>query len=172
MLEFSTRITKDISDRKRKHRYWILHSRFSLGAKLYLKLTILTFWNKFAPRKRFSVENEKSEQHHWIRHSRIRLATKLSLKLTVLIFWTKFTQQGYFRSKAKKSEQHDLILNIGVRLGAICLCAIALVDQSRESWPSICANQNDLALLGRVRESWPYREPLVHVEWTEMLWHL
>ena len=32
------------------------------------------------------------------------------------------------------------------------------VDQSRESWPSMFANQNDLALLGQVRESWPYSE--------------
>ena len=48
-----------ITDGERNVR--ILHS---LGTKFPLKLTILNFWTKFAPKKVFPAQNRKSEQHH------------------------------------------------------------------------------------------------------------
>ena len=66
------------------------------------KLTILTFWTKFAPKRVFPIKNKKSEHHDWIFHIRTSLGTKFQLKLTILTFWTKFAQKGYFQSKTKK----------------------------------------------------------------------
>ena len=53
-----------------------------------------------------------------------------------------------FPLENKKSEQHHWILHIRIRLGAIFLGAMALLGQSRESWPSMA--------------------PLGHVELTKM----
>ena len=66
------------------------------------KLTILTFWTKFAPKWEFPAKSKKSEHHHWILHIWISLGTKFQLKLIILTSWTKFAQKGYFQSKIKK----------------------------------------------------------------------
>ena len=41
-----------------------MHIGISLGTKFQLKLIILIFWTKFAPKKVLLVENGKSEHHH------------------------------------------------------------------------------------------------------------
>ena len=66
------------------------------------KLTILTFWTKFTPKRIFPVKNKKSEHHYWILHIRISLGTKFQFKLIILTFWTNCAQKGYFQSKTKK----------------------------------------------------------------------
>ena len=91
-----------VKNRKSYHHRWIVHIQISLGTKFQLKLTILIFWTKFAPKMVFSVENGKSEQHHQILHIRINIDTKFQLKLSILIFWTKFFQKGFFWWKTKK----------------------------------------------------------------------
>ena len=131
----------------------------------------------------FPIKNRKSEYHHWILNVWISVGTKFQLQLIILIFWTKFAQKGYFHSetekvryqisastdnfdfldqicpkrvfplKNKKIEQHHWILHHRIRLGAIFLGAMALLGQSRESWPS-------MALLGHVENSQ-----------MKMLWH-
>ena len=47
-----------IKNRKSEHRHGILHIWIILGTKFQLKLTILSFWTKFTPKKVFSVENK------------------------------------------------------------------------------------------------------------------
>ena len=69
------------------------------------KLTILTFWTKFPPKRVLPVKKKKkkkSEHDRWISHIGISLGTKFHLKLTILTFWTKFAQKGHFWSKTKK----------------------------------------------------------------------
>ena len=62
-------------------------------------------------------------------------------------------KKGISTRKQKKSEQHHWILHIGIRLGGKF------------------ANENAMALLGQVRESWPSMAPLGHVGLTKTLWH-
>ena len=47
-----------IKNRKSEHCHGILHIWIILGTKFQLKLTILSFWTKFTPKKVFSVENK------------------------------------------------------------------------------------------------------------------
>ena len=46
-----------IGNWKSEHRHWILHMRIDLGTKLYLRLTVLVFWAKFAQKRVFLVKN-------------------------------------------------------------------------------------------------------------------
>ena len=81
-----------------------------------------------------------------------------------------------FPVQHKKVEQHHWILDIRIRLGAIFLGAMALLGQSRELTnygtarsPRKFTNENAMALLGQVRESWPFMAPLGHVDLTKAL---
>ena len=81
------------------------------------KLTILTSWTKFAPKRVFPVKNKKSEHHHWILHVRISLGTKVQLKLIILDqIWGKRA----FPVVNKKSEQHHRIQHIRITLRIKC----------------------------------------------------
>ena len=143
-----------IESGKREHHHWILSIRISLSNQVSPSTDNFNFLDKFCPKTIFPVENEEREQHHWILHIQIRLATKFQLKGIILIFWTN---------------------------GAIFLDAMALLGQSRESWPSMAplghvekfANEHAMGLLSQARESWPSMAALVldHVELTKTLWH-
>ena len=82
-----------VENKKSGQYHWILHIQIRLATKFSLKLTILTFWTKFA---------QKGKLHHWILHIRISLGIKFHLKLTILIFWTKFAQKECSSQKRKK----------------------------------------------------------------------
>ena len=124
---------------KSKHyHHWILHIRISIAIKFPLNWQ-LWFFGPNLPKKSISGRKQKNEHPHWILHIRNSLSTKFCLQLTISIFWTKFF-------KNKKSKDYHWILHIQIRLGAIFLGAMALLGQSRESWPS-------MAPLGRVENS-------------------
>ena len=76
-------------------------------------------------------------------------------------------KKGIFKNE--KSEQHHWILHIQIGLGAM-----ALLGQTRDSWPSMAPlghvelTKNAMALLGQSRDSWPSMTLLGHVELTKM----
>ena len=156
-----------IENDNREHCHWVLHIslRISLSIKFHLKLRILTVCNKFA-RKRYFRSKTK----------------KMNIAIEFCIFhlvWTssfilsdnfdsldQICSRRVFPAEYKRREQHHRILHIRIRLGAIFLGAMALLCQSRDSWPST-------APLGQSRDSWPSTAPLDHVQnfRTKILWH-
>ena len=142
-----------IKNEKSEHQNWIAHVRISVGTKFQLKLIILIFLDQICPKRVLLIKNRKSEHHHWILRILISVHTKFQIKLINLIFLDQICPKRLFPLGNKKSEQHHWILHIRIRLGAIFLGAMALLGQSRESWPSMA--------------------PLGHVENSQikMLWH-
>ena len=74
----------------------------SLSTKFQLKLTILTFWIKFAYKGYFRSRTGKVNITIELCIIRISLGTKFQLKLIILIFWIKFAEKRYFWSKMEK----------------------------------------------------------------------
>ena len=68
-----------------------MHIRISLGTKFLLKMTILSFWTKFAQKKVFPVKNGKCEHHHSIVHIRIGLD-----KEVLYLRWNEHHLSAYF----------------------------------------------------------------------------
>ena len=147
-------VKKGVSGQNRKKWTASLNSAYSNYSRYQISASTdnFDFLEQICPRV-FPIKKRKNEHYHWILHVRISAGTKFQLKLIILIFWTKFAQKGYLYSKTKKSEQYHWILHIRIRLDAIFLGAMALLDRSRESWPSMA--------------------PLGHVENSQMkmLWH-
>ena len=79
-------------------RVWFENTK--VATKFSLKITMLTFWTKFAQKECFW--SKKSEHCHRIQHNQISLGIKFHLKLKILKIWTKFVQEGCFWSKTKK----------------------------------------------------------------------
>ena len=125
-----------IKTRKSEHHHWNLHIWISVVTKFQLKMIILTFWTKFAQKGYFRSKIEKTEHHHWILHVLIRVCTKFQLKL-IRSCLDQNCPKRLFPVESEKNEQHHWILHIRIRLGAIFLGAMALLSQSRESWPSM-----------------------------------
>ena len=87
--------------------------RTSLGTKFQLKLKILFFRSKFAPKWSFWSKKEKVS----IAIIRISLGTKFQLKLTIFVFWTKFVPKKVFSVENRQSEHHHWLLHIQTSIG-------------------------------------------------------
>ena len=86
-----------------EHHYLIFHILISLSTNFQFKLTIATFWTKFAKKgSYFQSKTDKIDTSHWVLHIRISLCIKFHFEQTVLNFWTKFSQERYLWSKAEK----------------------------------------------------------------------
>ena len=134
--------------------------------------------DQICPKRVFPIKNRKSEHHDWILHVRIILRTKFQLKQTILIFRTKFAQKGYFHSKTKKWTASSNSAYSNYARCHISRCygtsqpiktELTIHGTTRPSRKF--ANENAMALLGQVRESWPSVAPLGHVDLTKTLWH-
>ena len=133
--------------------------------------------DQICPKRVFPIKNRKSGHHHWILHVRISVGTKFQLKLTILIFWTKFCFQN-FHSKTKKWTASSNSAYSNYARCHISRCygtsqpiktELTIHGTTRPSRKF--ANENAMALLGQVRESWPSMAPLGHVVLTKTLWN-
>ena len=106
----------------------------------------------------FPVENEKSEQHQWILHIRVRLGA------IVL---------GAMAHVGQSRESWQLM----TPLGYVEICKWKCYGTSRPSKRDLnvygtsrpCGfSQNAMALLGQSRDSWPSMAPPGHVELVKM----
>ena len=141
-----------IKNRKNEHRHWILHARLGVGTKFQLKVRILIFWTKFAQKEYFHSKIKKNNSIIEFCIFELVSVPNFSIKWQFLFLGPNLTKKG-ISTQNQKSEQHHWILRIRIRLGTIFLGAMALLGQSRESWPS-------MALLGHVENSQ-----------IKMLWH-
>ena len=71
-------------NRKSEHYHWILPIRVRPSTNVQLKLTILVFWIKFAPKGFLS-----NQLYHWILHVQMSLGIKFHFEQTILSFWAK-----------------------------------------------------------------------------------
>ena len=104
-----------MQNRVREHYHHILHIWNSIGIKFQLiKLTILGFWTKFAPKKdhhhQWKTENVKTE----FCNIRISLSTKFQLNLIIFIFL--ICPKRLFPIKHGKGEHLHRILHIQISL--------------------------------------------------------
>ena len=125
------------------------------------------FLDHICPKRLLPIKSRKCEHHQWILHIRISLGTKFQLKLIIMTFWTKFAQKGYFR----KRKNWTALLNSEYSNWARCYGSsrrskrkLTVYGTSR----SRAFNKNAMALLGQSRDSWPSMAPLGHVELTKM----
>ena len=88
-----------IQNRANEHYHRIPHIRISLGIKLYLNHTILTFRTKLVLKRKFTIQKRKFEHHHRIQHIRISLDTEFHLKHTTLIFGPDLLKKSIFGPK-------------------------------------------------------------------------
>ena len=56
--KFAPKLTFLFENGRSKHHLWILHIWISVGTKFLLKITILSFWTKFAPKGYFQSKTE------------------------------------------------------------------------------------------------------------------
>ena len=101
---------------KSEHHHWILHIWISLGTKFQLKLTILSFWSKFAQKGYFQLNMEEVSITIEFCISDIRLGAKFHHKLTILIYLDQICPKRVFLLWNRKSEHHHWILRTWISL--------------------------------------------------------
>ena len=101
------------------------------------------------------------------------LTTKFRLQLTIFIFWTKFPKKSISGRKQKKwtASLNSAYSNYARCYGTSRPIKKALTIYGTDKLCGKLAIENNMALLGQVRESWPSMAPLGHVELTKTLWH-
>ena len=60
-IDFWTKLSKKVSNRKSEHHYKILHIQISLGTKFRLNLTLSNFWIKLTQEGYFRTNNKKKK---------------------------------------------------------------------------------------------------------------
>ena len=125
-----------IKNRKIEHQHWIKHIQIRVGTKFQFQLIILTFWTKFAKKGYFRSKTERVNIMIEFCMFELFYVPNFSLNRQFWFFGPSLPKKG-ISTRKQKSEQHHRILRIRIMLGAIFLGAMALLSQSRQSWPSM-----------------------------------
>ena len=105
-----------IKNWKSEHRHWIRHIQIRPGTKSQLKLTILIFLTRFAPKWFFGPKEKKWTPHIFYIILRIQISTKFQFKLAIWFFGRNLSK-NWFPVENSKSNYHHGILHIWISLG-------------------------------------------------------